>query len=116
MNYETLKQLVLAVEDNKRVNQGDWKGWDAGDIFEVYGASVDYDVMRVLERAIASNGKSLPEDLRAAEFAEFGMHFGGTGVLDKRLGFPGNVAGRDPYWIDMIEAAYSDVETADWTC
>lgn len=102
MNYESLKHAVLAVEENNHINNGKWTDWeDAHAILETYGISQDDDVRAVLQKAIESNGYSLPADLRAAELIECGQNFGAAGFRH-----PGSAASADAYWIDRIEARY----------
>lgn len=102
MNYKTLKDAVLAVDENRKINAGAWSSWkDAFDILEACDLPYDADVAAILTRAIQSDGKSLPADLRAAELAELGQHFGAPGFAH-----PGAAASAEPYWIDRIEAIY----------
>lgn len=76
----TLRSLIEAVEDNNRINEGQWSSWgDASDIVGTYNPDgilvgdgwanfEDEDVSaeeaaEILNRAIASNGSSLAADL-----------------------------------------------------
>lgn len=102
MNFETLKAAVLAADENRKINDGAWSSWGSGsDILETYELGYDSDVAEILDRAIQSNGKSLPADLRAAELKELGQNFGAPGFAH-----PGNASSANPYWIDRIEAIY----------
>lgn len=80
----TLLNLVEAVQDNNRVNDGSWKDWtDLSHIEEVYGSLDDEDVTReevdrVIAAAIASNGASLRDDLSAIERRIEGQNFAGS--------------------------------------
>lgn len=80
----TLRWLIEAVEDNSKIYDGSWKDWsDADHIIAVYSYDCDCDcdgwecfddesvtaeqAREILNRAIASNGDSLREDLSALE-------------------------------------------------
>jgi hypothetical protein len=79
----TFKQLVDAIEENNRINDGKWSDWNG--LFaaeEVYGEYADDDISRedaehVVESAIASNGETLADDLRALEMKVMGQNFAG---------------------------------------
>jgi hypothetical protein len=89
MDYNTLRFLVWAVEENNQINDAKWSDWqDSTDITECYqpGKEPDQDVLKILDRAISTNGFSLLVDLRKAEFEEYGGNFPGLGN-----------------WIDIIE-------------
>jgi len=93
MTYETLKAAVLAVEENNKINDGKWSNWDdAQHIAGTYEiGALTKEESAILERAIDTDGKSLPTDLRAAELAELsGAPFDGVG-----------------YWISTIEQRYA---------
>jgi hypothetical protein len=87
----TFKQLVDAIEENNRINDGkwaDWSGFLAAE--EVYGEYADEEVSRedakrVIESAIASNGETLIDDLRALEMKVMGQNFAG-GWWDRGYG------------------------------
>jgi hypothetical protein len=91
MDFDTLRRMVVAVEDNNKTNGAQWADWtDASAVGDVYEASFDDDTGNIIDRAIKSNGRSLPVDLRATELLELGQNFGGGG-----------------YWIDTVEAKYA---------
>jgi len=92
MTYETLKEAVLAVEENNKINDGKWSDWDdAQHIADTYDIELNDKEATILNKAIESNGKTLPTDLRAEELKELGQSFGGGG-----------------YWIDIIEQKYAE--------
>ena len=72
-----LRRLVEAIENNNRVNQGSWLEW--GDAVQAEEAYVERDEdflcpvgADVVERAIRSNGATLPQDLNAVHAAVWG--------------------------------------------
>lgn len=79
----TFRQLVEAVEDNNRVNGGEWANWSGLDhTEEVYGKLDDEDITReqaidAFDRMIASNGDDVPAVLRALELSTMGQNFSG---------------------------------------
>jgi len=80
MNYDVLIAAVKAVEENNKINGASWADWqDADHILETYEIDgADRDVIEILNRAIATNGQSLAEDLPKAERREFGQNFYGS--------------------------------------
>ena len=89
MNYETLKTLVLAVEENNKINSGKWSDWsDAAHIADAYEENIDADIALILNRAIKTNGVSLSSDLKTAEKEEWGQNFANN-------------------WITRIESRYA---------
>jgi len=75
MSYE-LKQAVIAVQENNILNDGAWSDWsDAHHIAETYEIALDESAVRVIQRAIDSDGVTLDADLSAAELAEWGQNF-----------------------------------------
>lgn len=89
----TLRRLIEAVEDNNRINDGAWTNWsDADAIVDIYDPAgvcagnawdrfEDEDVTaeqasEILNRAIASNGASLADDLEALAVAVWGEGVG----------------------------------------
>jgi hypothetical protein len=77
MNFENLKAAVLAVEENNRINNAKWGDWSsAADIALTYDLEpLDAEDVRVLERAIASNGETVDTDMNDAHNAEYGVKF-----------------------------------------
>ena len=79
LNAEALRQAIYGVEDNNRINDGRWSDWeDAQHVAETYGVELCDEGAQVIDRAIASNGASLVEDLPAAELAVWGQNFAGS--------------------------------------
>ena len=79
LNDKALRQAIEGVEDNNRINDGHWSDWDdAQHIEETYGVDLCEEGAQVIERAIASNGASLAEDLPAVELAVWGQNFAGS--------------------------------------
>ena len=80
MNYDVLVTAVKAVEVNNKINGASWADWqDADHILETYEIDgADRDVVEILNRAIATNGQSLAEDLPKAERQVFGQNFFGS--------------------------------------
>ncbi|MCO5110020.1 MAG: hypothetical protein M9929_04135 [Burkholderiaceae bacterium] len=80
----TFRQIVEGIEDNNRINGASWSNWgDATDAIELYGPLEDEDVdsgeaIEVIDRAIASNGSSLADDLRRIEVRVKGQNFAGS--------------------------------------
>lgn len=94
LDYAALQGLVEAIEDNNRINDAKWSDWfDANAAADLYTIEIDDNIAAIIDRAIKSNGISLPRDLRAAEHNEFGRHFSGGGywisVLEGKYGTPG---------------------------
>ncbi|MGR2662467.1 hypothetical protein ACUXVY_12835 [Chromobacterium haemolyticum] len=76
MNYQNLKEAILAVEENNKLNDAKWSDWPfATDIGEVYGIELDKEDIAILERAIESEGASIQADMEAAEREEYGQNF-----------------------------------------
>lgn len=99
MALAQLKQVVLAVEENGSA----WSSWQSAlDIADVYRIELDDDDHALIERAIKTDGRSLPADLRRVEREEWGLNFGGSGVSESR-----NRSSLDEYWIDRIERKYA---------
>lgn len=72
MSLEQLKTAILAVEENGC----GWATWgDARHIAEIYEIELDAEDLAVLDRAIATEGHSLPADLRRIEREEWGQNF-----------------------------------------
>jgi hypothetical protein len=75
--------MIEAVEENNSINDGQWANWDdMADIEAVYGDLQDKDVSRqeaeaVISAAIASNGKTLADDLRKLGRQIYGQEFSG---------------------------------------
>ena len=79
LNDKALRQAIEGVEDNNRINDGSWSDWeDARHVAETYGVELCSEGAQVIERAIASNGASLAEDLPAVELAVQGQNFAGS--------------------------------------
>ena len=79
LNDKALRQAIEGVEDNNRINDGHWSDWDgAQHVAETYGVELCEEGTQVIERAIASNGASLAEDLPDAELAVWGQNFAGS--------------------------------------
>lgn len=79
LNDKALRQAIEGVEDNNRINDGRWSDWeDAQHVAEAYGVELCGEGAQVIERAIASNGASLVEDLPAVELAVWGQNFAGS--------------------------------------
>ena len=76
---KALRQAIEAVEENNRINDGMWIGWDdASHVAETYGIELDEQGEKIINRAIASNGESLTVDLPAVERAVWGQNFAGS--------------------------------------
>ena len=76
---KALRQAIEAVEENNRINDGMWTGWDdAAHVAETYGIELDEQGEKIINRAIASNGESLAVDLPAVELAVWGQNFFGS--------------------------------------
>ena len=76
---KALRQAIEAVEENNRINEGMWLGWDdAAHVAETYGIELDEQGEKIINRAIASNGESLTVDLPAVERAVWGQNFFGS--------------------------------------
>ena len=76
---KALRQAIEAVEENNRINDGMWIGWDdAAHVAETYGIELDEQGEKIINRAIASNGESLTVDLPAVERAVWGQNFFGS--------------------------------------
>lgn len=77
MSYENLKQAVLAVEENNRINDGKWSDWSSADhVADTYEIGELSDAERaILENAIKSNGASIDADMNAVHNAEYGVEF-----------------------------------------
>jgi hypothetical protein len=79
----TFKQLVDAIEENNRINDGKWADWSGFlAVLEVYGEYSDSEISRedaqhIIESAIASDGEALANDLRALEMKVMGQNFAG---------------------------------------
>ena len=79
LSAESLRQAIEGVEDNNRINSGGWSDWeDAQHVADTYGVQLCGEGAQVIERAIASNGASLAEDLPAVELAVWGQNFAGS--------------------------------------
>ncbi len=97
----TLKQMILCVEHHNEINKSCWAEWDNSlDIVEVFAPDgVDLEgsavterfVLCVLDRAIESNGKSLPRDCHLYERMIWGSLITGTS---------------GGYWISVLEKKY----------
>jgi hypothetical protein len=87
----TFKQLVDAIEENNRINDGKWADWSGFlAVLEVYGEYSDSEISRedaqhIIESAIASDGEALANDLRALEMKVMGQNFAG-GWWDRGYG------------------------------
>lgn len=76
---EALRIAIEGVEDNNRINSGNWSDWsDADHVADTYGAELCAKGAQIIERAIASNGASLVQDLPAVELAVWGQNFAGS--------------------------------------
>ena len=76
---KALRQAIEAVEENNRINDGMWTGWDdAAHVAETYSIELDEQCAKIINRAIASNGESLAVDLPAVERAVWGQNFFGS--------------------------------------
>lgn len=76
MHYQNLKEAILAVEENNKLNDAKWSDWPfATDIGEVYGIELDQEDIAILQRAIESEGASIQADMEAAELEEYGQNF-----------------------------------------
>ena len=76
---KALRQAIEAVEENNRINEGMWLGWDdAAHVAETYGIELDEQGEKIINRAIASNGESLAVDIPAVELAVWGQNFFGS--------------------------------------
>ena len=79
LSAESLRQAIEGVEDNNRINSGSWSDWeDAQHVADTYGVQLCGEGAQVIERAIASNGAYLAEDLPAVELAVWGQNFAGS--------------------------------------
>lgn len=79
INHEALREAIEAVEENNRINDGTWLEWDdAAHVAETYSIELDKTGARIINHAIASNGKSLIADLPAVERAVWGQNFSGS--------------------------------------
>ena len=79
INYAALREAIEAVEENNRINDGMWIGWDdASHVAETYGIELDEQGAKIINRAIESNGESLTVDLPAVERAVWGQNFFGS--------------------------------------
>lgn len=80
MNYDVLINIIKAVEENNAINGASWADWQDADhilsTYEIDGA--DQSSVEILNRAIATNGRSLAEDLPEAERHAFGQNFHGS--------------------------------------
>ena len=76
---KALRHAIEAVEENNRINDGMWTGWDdAAHVAETYSIELDEQGAKIINRAIASNGESLAVDLPAVELAVWGQNFFGS--------------------------------------
>ncbi len=76
IDTDALKQAVQSVEDNNRTNEASWSDWDdARHVAEAYGLELDAEGAQIIDRAIATNGASLVDDLPAVELAVWGQSF-----------------------------------------
>jgi len=79
----TFRNMIEAVEENNSINDGEWADWgDMADIEAVYGDLQDEEVSRqeaeaVISAAIASNGKTLADDLCKIGRKIYGQEFSG---------------------------------------
>jgi len=94
-NIADLMSLIVAVEKINTFNDGKWSDWeDAHHIFEIDEEKIALDITetdygkisKILDRAIETNGNSLPADLR-----EYEREAWGTNHTD---------------WINVIEEKY----------
>lgn len=80
----SFRQIVEGVEDNNSINDGRWADWsDADHILETYGPMRDEDVSEqraadVLNRAIATDGRSLALDLAKIQREVKGQNYSGS--------------------------------------
>lgn len=95
----TLKDLILAVEENNNFNNAQWSDWEDVDHVKgcYFGDENFKDVIteseadEILERAIKTNGKSLVKDAEEYDLkANNGVAFGGSG-----------------YWVDVLKNTYA---------
>ena len=96
----TLKKIILDVENE--IGGSQWSNWDSPqDIIDVYApygvaleenAVTDRFVWSVLERAIESNGETLPSDCELYECM----------ILESLITSNGN-----SYWLDILKKKYS---------
>ncbi len=95
----TLKKIILDVEN--KIGGPQWSNWDSPqDILDVYapygvaleeGAVTERFVVSVLERAIESNGKTLPSDCELYEHM----------ILESLITYNGSA-----YWLDQLNKKY----------
>ncbi|MEI6691849.1 MAG: hypothetical protein WCL43_03915 [Chlorobium sp.] len=95
----TLKKIILDVEN--QIGGPHWSNWDGAqdiiDVYAPYGVSLEGNavnerfVLSVLERAIESNGKTLPSDCQLYDHM----------ILDNLVSSNGN-----SYWLDMLHEKY----------
>ena len=79
IDYAALRKAIEAIEENNRINDGMWIGWDdAAHVAETYSIELDEQGAKIINRAIASNGESLAVDLPAVELAVWGQNFFGS--------------------------------------
>lgn len=95
----TLKKIILDVENE--IGGAQWSTWDGPqdiiDVYAPYGVSFEENavterfVLSVLERAIESNGKTLPSDCALYEHM----------IFENLVSSNGNT-----YWLDQLKEKY----------
>jgi hypothetical protein len=66
IDTDALAQAIEAVLENNRYNGGKWSDWtNAEKVAEIYEIELCDDGLRVIERAIRSDGESLDADIKA---------------------------------------------------
>jgi hypothetical protein len=79
INSEALKSAISAVEENNKDNDAGWSDWEgAVDVADVYQVELCPQGLRIVQRAIDSNGESLKVDLPAVQKAVWGQVFAGS--------------------------------------
>ncbi len=79
IDIDALKEAIEAVEENNEINGGSWSNWkNAENVADTYEIELCGEGLKVIQRAIDSDGKSLLDDKPAVELAAWGQNFGGS--------------------------------------
>ena len=79
MNDDALQLAIEAVEENNRINEGNWDDWIASEhVVDTYEIELDAAGREVIDRAIKSGGATLKVDMPAVELAVKGQNFSGS--------------------------------------